>query len=241
LYDGGLGIHPPVRACELLGTDLIPPERPKVQLSTEIHPTQITNTPPIIQETTPATIVQEGQPAPFFEQHASQPLVTANVESTQQFSQSGMPAGGFANYDMQQGTGMQSSNTHYTPIVAEQTMRPEKIVEVQPVVHRQVDAPQVHVIEKHMVPSTGSQVLTNMPIIEETVSPQIIEEIQPIVHHNRCASFVEQHVAEHITQPTTMANQAINDPVGQAQQQQGIQGQQQTAGNIPPSTTHARH
>jgi len=116
--------------------------------------------------------------------------------------------------------------THVHPTIVQQTSRPEKIVEVQPVVHRQIDAPQVHVIEKHMyetVPSTGPNVITKGAIVEETVRPRIIEEIQPVVHREVPAPFlerVEQHVTEHIVQPTTTTKQVLNDttvrPVGLA-------------------------
>jgi len=112
--------------------------------------------------------------------------------------------------------------THVHPTVVQQTMRPEKITEVQPVIHRDVEAPQVHVIEKHMyeqVRSTGPNFVTNQPIIEETVRPRIIEEIQPVVHREVPAPFVEhveQHVTEHITQPTTMTKEILNDPTVRA-------------------------
>jgi hypothetical protein len=116
--------------------------------------------------------------------------------------------------------------THVHPTIVQQTARPERIVEVQPVVHREIDAPQVHVIEKHMyeqVRSTGPSVITNRAIVEETVKPRIIEEIQPVVHREVPAPFVErveQHVTEHIVQPTTTTKQVVNDatvrPVGMA-------------------------
>lgn len=116
--------------------------------------------------------------------------------------------------------------THVLPTVLQQTTRAERIVEVQPVVHREIDAPQVHVIEKHLyetVPSTGPNVITKGAIIEETVKPRIIEEIQPVVHREVPAPFVErveQHVTEHITQPTITTKEVINDatirPVGMA-------------------------
>jgi len=107
--------------------------------------------------------------------------------------------------------------THVLPTVLQQTTRAERIVEVQPVVHREVVTPQVHVIEKHLyetVPSTGPNLITNAPIIEETVRPKIIEEIQPVVHREVPAPFVErveQHVTEHITQPTITTKQVVND------------------------------
>lgn len=107
--------------------------------------------------------------------------------------------------------------THMHPAIVQQTNRPEKILEVQPVVHREIDAPQVHVIEKHsyeQVRSTGPGVITNKPIIEETLHPRVIEEIQPVVHREVPAPFVErveQHVTEHLTQPTTMTKDIVNE------------------------------
>jgi hypothetical protein len=134
--------------------------------------------------------------------------------------------------------------THMHPTLVQQTTRPEKIVEVQPVVHREIDAPQVHVIERHsyeQVRSTGPSTITAQPIVEETIRPRVIEEIQPVVHREVPAPFVErveQHVTEHITQPTTMTKDIINDglrtqpmgiaagaPIGQQGFQQGGIGQ----------------
>lgn len=116
-----------------------------------------------------------------------------------------------------------TSHTMVAPVVetrvhetiVETTARPERIVEVQPVIHREIDAPQVRVIEKHMyetVPSTGPSVITNQAIIQETVRPKIIEEVQPVIHREVPAPFVErveQHVTEHITKPTVTTKEVI--------------------------------
>lgn len=107
--------------------------------------------------------------------------------------------------------------THVHPTIIEQTSRPEKIVEIQPVVHREIDAPQVHVIEKHMyetVPSTGPGMITKQAIVEETVRPRIIEEVQPVIHREVPAPFVErveQHVTEHLVRPTTTTKEVLTD------------------------------
>jgi len=107
--------------------------------------------------------------------------------------------------------------THVRPTVVEQTVRTEKVIEIQPVIHREVDAPHVKVIEKHMyetVPSAGSHTITNQAIVEETVRPRIIEEIQPVVHRNVAQTFVEhveQHSTEHIVRPTVTTKEVIQD------------------------------
>jgi len=139
--------------------------------------------------------------------------------------------------------------THVHPTIIQQTSRPEKIVEVQPVVHREIDAPSVHVVERHsyeQVQSNNPGVITNQAIVQETIHPRVIEEIQPVVHREVPAPFVErveQHVTERVVQPTTMTKDVINDgtrqtgpaiaaggPMGLGQQglqgQQGFQGQQ---------------
>jgi len=107
--------------------------------------------------------------------------------------------------------------SHLHATIVEQTSRPERIVEVQPVIHREVEQPEVHMIEKHtyeQVRSTGPTMVTRNAIVEETVRPRIIEEIQPVVHREVPAPFlehVEQHVTEHITRPTTMTKEVVNE------------------------------
>jgi len=109
------------------------------------------------------------------------------------------------------------TETHVRPVIVDQTVRTEKITEVQPIIHREVEAPHVKVIEKHMyetVPSTGPHTITNQAIVEETVKPRIIEEIQPVVHRNVAQTYVEkveQHVTEHIVKPTTTSKEVIQD------------------------------
>lgn len=192
--------------------------------------------------------------APSFYDTQNRFLGYNNGLQQQGFQQQGFQQQGFQQQGFQQhaqGASFQhvmpaTVETHTHATVIEQTMRPEKIVEVQPVIHRQVDAPQVHVIEKHMyeqVRSTGPNVITNAAIVEETVRPRIIEEIQPVVHREVPAPFVErveQHVTEHITQPTTMTKEIQNDPTirgpgiaaggGPLQQQQGLGMQQHGMG-----------
>jgi len=107
--------------------------------------------------------------------------------------------------------------SHTMPTVLQQTARPEKVTEVQPIIHREIDAPQVHLIEKHLyerVPSSGPGIITNQAIVQETIHPKIIEEVQPVLHRNVPAPFlerVEQHTTEFITQPTTSTKQVLVD------------------------------
>jgi len=92
------------------------------------------------------------------------------------------------------------------PVIVEETFRPEKILEVQPVIHREVQVPEVHHIEKHIyekVEATGSHVVTNKPIVDEVIKPHIIEEVQEIIHRELPAPFVER-VEEHISEVEVM-------------------------------------
>lgn len=92
------------------------------------------------------------------------------------------------------------------PVIVEETFRPEKIIEVQPVIHREIRAPEVHHIERHVyekVEASGSHVVTNKPIIEETIKPVIVEEVQEIIHRELPAPFVEK-VEKHITEVEIM-------------------------------------
>jgi len=81
------------------------------------------------------------------------------------------------------------------PVIIEETFRQEKIVEVQPVIHREIRAPEIHHIEKHIfekVETRGPTVVTNKPIIEETIRPVIVEEVQEIIHRELPAPVVER-------------------------------------------------
>jgi len=107
--------------------------------------------------------------------------------------------------------------THVHPTIIEQTVRTEKVTEIQPIIHREVDAPQVRVIEQHSyetVPSAGPGVITNQAVVETTVRPRVIEEIQPIVHREVAVPHVErveQHVTEHVVKPTITTKEVITD------------------------------
>jgi len=120
------------------------------------------------------------------------------------------------------------------PTVFQQTTRPEKIVEIQPVVHREIDQPQVHVVERHSyeaVPSTGPSVINRQPIVQETVRPRVIEEVQPVVHREVPAPFVErveQHVTERVVQPTVVTKEVLNNVPAATP---GV-----AAGGLPPSS-----
>jgi len=100
--------------------------------------------------------------------------------------------------------------THMHPTIVEQTTRPEKIVEVQPVIHRDVDHTQVHLIQQHSyqtAPPLGPGVITKPTIVQETVHEHIINEVQPVLHREVPVPVLEQvqrHTTEHLVAPTTI-------------------------------------
>merc|ERR1712137_184405 len=94
-----------------------------------------------------------------------------------------------------------SSTIEKTPIV-EETQRVEKKVEVQPVIHREVLAPEVHHIEKHEYEKVASNTpakVTKKALVEETIKPHVINEVTTVVHREVPVVDVE-HVEEHISE-----------------------------------------
>jgi len=200
--------------------------------------------PAIVQETIIPTIVEEIQPVIHREvpqtvierqeQHTTEHIVQPTTTTKQVLEDrvaKQLPAQERSLPGLQQqqqqtnntpilhtNTAAEMHESHTLPTVVQETVRPEKVTQVQPVIHREIDAPEVHVIEKHLyerVPSAGLPgIVTKQPIIEEVVHPRIIEEVQPVLHRNVPAPFlerVEQHTTEHIVQPTVSTKQVVTD------------------------------
>jgi len=102
------------------------------------------------------------------------------------------------------------------PTVIKETFRPQKITEIQPIIEREVTAPEVHHIEKHIYEKveTGSATITNQPIVREVIKPVIVEEVQEIIHREVPAPYVEK--VEKITEelevlPTVHTKEVLLD------------------------------
>jgi len=102
------------------------------------------------------------------------------------------------------------------PTIVKESFHPEKIVEVQPVIHREIQAPEVHHIKKHVYEKVEVEptVFTNQPIIEEVIKPHIVEEVQEIVHRELPAPFIEK--VENLTEeveimPTIHTKEVIRE------------------------------
>lgn len=114
-------------------------------------------------------------------------------------------------------------DTHLNATIVEQTTRNEKVVEIQPIIHREIDAPEVHLIEKHMhesVPMTGPRTITKQAIVEEEIRPRIMEEIMPIIHREvpeMVVERVEEHITENVVAPTIQSREVVEEKrVGEA-------------------------
>lgn len=100
------------------------------------------------------------------------------------------------------------------PIIQE-TVRQDKIIEVQPVVHREVDKNVVHHIEKHIqeapAPNMGG-VVEKQAIVQQNIHTNVINEVQPIIHRERVVPVterVEQHLTQRVVEPTIHTHEVI--------------------------------
>ena len=104
------------------------------------------------------------------------------------------------------------------PIIQE-TVRNDRVVEVQPVIHRSVDHNVVHHIEKHITeasaPAMGGTYQRN-PLVTQTVHTNVVNEIQPVIHRERVvpvAERVEQHHMQRVVEPTVHTHEVIYETV----------------------------
>lgn len=109
----------------------------------------------------------------------------------------------------------------HSPVV-EETIRNDRVIEVQPVIHREVDQNVVHHIEKHIqephAPNMGGVVQMN-PIVEQQVYTQVVNEIQPVIHRERAVPVterIEQHLTQRVVEPTVHTHEVVyeNAPIG---------------------------
>jgi len=184
-----------------------------------IHPTLIEEIQPIVHREVGEVVVER------VEQHLNERVVQPATSSREIISEtkiaeavarpvvqprSTMPV-------VQSTTAAAVTESHTRSAIVEQTTRAEKVVEIQPIVHREVEAPQLHVIEKHTyetVPSNAPSMITKQAIVQETIRPTIREEIQPVVHQSVPVTFVEkveQHTSERVIQPTISTREVLVD------------------------------
>jgi len=108
-------------------------------------------------------------------------------------------------------------DTIVRPVIVEETVRRDKVIEIQPIIHRVVEAPEVHHIEKHLyekVLPSGPARIIKQAVVEETIQPRITEDITTVLHREVPAPFIvheEQHTTEHMVKPTTHVKEVIEE------------------------------
>jgi len=117
------------------------------------------------------------------------------------------PVGGFV--------GGVQHETIVKPAIVQETIRTDRIVEVQPVIHREVDQTTVHHIEKHITEAPAANrggVVQMAPIVQETVRPHVIDEVTPVIHREIATTQVErveEHQTQRVVAPTQHTNQVV--------------------------------
>jgi hypothetical protein len=101
--------------------------------------------------------------------------------------------------------------------IVEETVRRDKVVEIQPIIHRRVDVPEVHHVEKHVyekVAPVAPSRIVKQPVVEETIQPHITEDITTVLHREVPAPYVvheERHITEHQVKPTLHTTEILED------------------------------
>jgi len=109
--------------------------------------------------------------------------------------------------------------TIFKPVIIEETVRTDKIVEIQPIITRHVEQPIVHRVESHVyqpaAPAPAGEV-TKAPIVNEVIHPHIVNEVQEVIHKEvsqLSLEHIEQASEEHVTRPTLFTNEVVADQV----------------------------
>lgn len=101
--------------------------------------------------------------------------------------------------------------------IIEETVRRDKVVEIQPIIHRRVDVPEIHHVEKHVyerVAPVAPARIIKQPVVEETIQPHITEDITTVLHREVPAPYVvheERHITEHEVKPTLHTTEILED------------------------------
>jgi hypothetical protein len=119
---------------------------------------------------------------------------------------------------------IQHATTHVAAPIVQETVRNDRVVEVQPVVHREVDQNVVHHIEKHYHEAAPSMagVVERQAVVQQQVHTNVVNEIQPVIHRERVVPVVErseQHLTQHIVQPTIHTHEVVYERGPYIQQQ----------------------
>eukprot|EP01111_Echinosteliopsis_oligospora_P006759 TRINITY_DN210_c0_g1_i2.p1 TRINITY_DN210_c0_g1~~TRINITY_DN210_c0_g1_i2.p1 ORF type:complete len:480 (-),score=70.04 TRINITY_DN210_c0_g1_i2:471-1778(-) len=108
-------------------------------------------------------------------------------------------------------------STHISKPIVDEKIRTDVLVEVQPIVHREVDRTVVNHVEKHITeapaPSMAGRVQL-APKVEEQIHVREVAEVQPIIHREKAVvkvDHVDQHVTEHVTAPASHTHDIVRE------------------------------
>jgi len=96
------------------------------------------------------------------------------------------------------------------PVIVEESLRIDRVKEVQPVITRHIDQPIVHTIESHVYQAAAprSETITLAPIVSEIVHPHIVNELQEVLHKEVSrveVEKIEEHKTEYLNMPPVYA------------------------------------
>jgi len=177
---------------------------------------------PIVQENVHTNVIEEVQPVIHREravqqvervqEHVTEHVAAPAVHTT------GLPLGQ-----------REIHSTVAKPAIVDERVRTDRLVEVQPIVHREIEQARVHHVEKHITEAPAPQmggVVKMAPVVQQTVHTNVIEEVQPVIHRERAIQQVErvqEHITEHVVAPTQHTHEVqAGTTQGIALNQQGL-------------------
>lgn len=113
----------------------------------------------------------------------------------------------------------QFAQTIVKPVIVQETIRTDRVLQIQPILHREVEQNVINHIEKHITEAPAAHmggIVRMAPVIQETTQTRVIEEIQPVVHREVAIAQVErveEHLAERVVAPTQHTNQVVYEAV----------------------------
>jgi len=122
-------------------------------------------------------------------------------------------------------SGVTQQNTIMNAPIIQETVRQDRVVEVQPVLHRSLDRNIVHHVEKHIhepAPPTMQQTVQRAPLVQQEFHTNIVHEVQPVIHRERVVPVVERserHMMERVDGGTVHTHEVVFEG-GQGYQQQ---------------------
>eukprot|EP01111_Echinosteliopsis_oligospora_P014369 TRINITY_DN53_c0_g1_i16.p1 TRINITY_DN53_c0_g1~~TRINITY_DN53_c0_g1_i16.p1 ORF type:complete len:676 (-),score=260.98 TRINITY_DN53_c0_g1_i16:52-2079(-) len=163
---------------------------------------------PIVQETVRTNVIEEVQPV-IHRERAVQQVQRVEEHLNERVAAPVVHTAGVA-----LGAG-QATSTIARPAIIDERVRTDKLVEIQPVVHREIEQQRVHHVERHIseapAPSMGG-VVKMAPVVQQTIRTNVIEEVQPVIHREiatRSVERVEEHVTERIVAPTQHTREVV--------------------------------